>query len=184
MSKIEDLLKTYERYVRLPWDPGLAGPQKVWFAEYDPGQERRLRPRVPAFEAATTAAGHAWRLVDITNAFAEWMADHEYKEAYFEQPDDLGMALADFAEAVAEQVRGALEHPDADEDTVVAVLGLASLFGLTRASDLIASVDSDIRGRLLVFFPGQHHGHNWRLLDARDGWNYHAVPISGSSERE
>ena len=184
MSKIEDLLKAYERYVRLPWDPGLAGPQKVWFAEYDPGQERRLRPRVPAFEAATTAAGHAWWLVDITNAFAEWMADHEYKEAYFERPDDLGMALVDFAEAVAEQVRGDLEHPDVDADTVVAVLGLASLFGLTRASDLIASVDSCIRGRLLVFFPGQHHGHNWRLLDARDGWNYHAVPISGSSERE
>ena len=116
MSKVEDLLKAYERYVRLPWDPGLAGPQKVWFAEYDPGQERRLRPRIPAFEAATTAAGRGWRLVDITNAFAKWMAEHEYKEAYFEQPDDLGMALADFAEAVSDQVRGALEHPDVDEE--------------------------------------------------------------------
>ncbi len=184
MSKIEDLLAAYERYVRLPWDQRLAGPQRVWFAVYDPSQERRLRHRMPAFEALTAAANHGWRLEDITNAFAEWMANHEYKEAYFEQPDDLGMALADFAEAVADQVRRALKHPDVDEDTVVAVLGLSSLFGLTRASDLIADIESSIRGRLLVFFPGQHHGHNWRLLDARDGWNYHAVPISGSSERE
>jgi hypothetical protein len=183
MSKIEDLLKAYERYVKLPWDHRLAGPQRVWFAEYGPSQERRLRSRISAFEGATTAAGHGWRLLDITSAFAVWMADHDYREAYFQHPEHIGMALSDFAKTVADQVRGALEHPDANEDTIVAIVGLASLFGFTRASNLIADVDSYIRGRLLVFFPGQHHGHNWRLLDARDGWNYHAVPISGSSER-
>jgi hypothetical protein len=31
---------------------------------------------------------------------------------------------------------------------------------------------------LLVFFPGQFDNNNYRLLDARDGWNYLAVPIT------
>ena len=163
-------------------DRNIAGPQKVWFAVYDPSQERRLRLRVGDFQAATTAAGHRWHLVDITDAFAEWMANHEYKDSYFEQPEDMGLALADFADAVSERVRQVLKEPDADEDTVIALLGLASLFGLTRASELFARVAPDIRGRLLAFFPGQHDGPNWRLLDARDGWNYHAVPISGGPE--
>ena len=177
MSEIEDLLSRYERYVKLPWDHKLAGAQRVWFARYDPGQERRLRLRIGEFQTATTDAGHMWRLVDITDVFAEWMADHEYRDAYFEQPEDMGMALADFAAAVQDRLRQALKHEDADDVTVVAVLGLASLFGLARASELIAKVDGEIQGRLLAFFPGQRDGSNWRLLNARDGWNYHAVPI-------
>ena len=177
MSEIEDLLSRYERYVKLPWDHKLAGAQRVWFARYDPGQEPRLRLRIGEFQTATTDAGHMWRLVDITDVFAEWMADHEYRDAYFEQPEDMGMALADFAAAVQDRLRQALKHEDADDVTVVAVLGLASLFGLARASELIAKVDGEIQGRLLAFFPGQRDGSNWRLLNARDGWNYHAVPI-------
>ena len=177
MSEIEDLLKRYEHYVKFPWDRKLAGAQRVWFASYDPGQERRLRLRIGAFEAATTDAGHKWRLVDITDTFAEWMANHDYRDAYFEQPELMGLALRDFSDAVAEQVRQALNQTDVDEGTVVALFGLASLFGLARVAELIAKVDSEIRGRLLAFFPGQRDGSNWRLLNARDGWNYHAVPI-------
>ena len=177
MSEIENLLRDYEQYVKLPWDPQLAGAQRVWFARYDPAQERRLRLRIGAFQTATTDAGHKWHLVDITDAFAEWMTEHEYKEAYFEQPKDMEMALVDFSDAVAKQVRQTLNQPDVDENTVVALLGLASLFGLARVADLIAKVDFEIPGRLLAFFPGQRDGANWRLLNARDGWNYHAVPI-------
>ena len=181
MSEIEDLLSRYERYVRLPWDHKLAGAQKVWFARYDPGQERRLRLRIGEFQTATTDAGHMWRLVDITDSFAEWMTNHEYKDAYFEHPEDLELALVDFSDFAAERVRQELKHPGVDENTVVAVLGLASLFGLIRVAELIAKVDSEIPGRLLAFFPGQRDGSNWRLLNARDGWNYHAVPIEGGN---
>lgn len=184
MSEIESLVKEYERYVRLPWDRKLAGPQKVWFALYDPSQEHRLRPRIGEFQAATHAAGHGWLPVDITNAFADWMANHEYREAYFERPEDMGLALADFGDAVAEQVREVLRRPEADSETVVAVIGLASLFGLAKVSELIARVAPDIGGRLLAFFPGQRDGARWRLLGVGDGWNYHAVPISGGSEGE
>ena len=177
MSEIEDLLKRYEQYLKLPWDHRLAGAQKVWFARYDPAQERRLRLRIPEFETATVGAGRKWKLVDITDSFASWMADHEYRDAYFDKPEDMELALVDFTDSVAEQVRQALRQADVDDDTVVALLGLASLFGLTRVAEVIAKVDSEIPGRLLAFFPGQRDGPNWRLLNARDGFNYHAVPI-------
>src|SRR5262245_41109741 len=126
MSEIESLLKAYERFVSLPWDHNLAGPQKVWFAVYDPAQERRLRPRLTAFETATRAAGHGWILLDLTDAFAHWMADHEYREAYFEAPDDMDLALVDFSQAITLRIQGALATAIADDNTVVAVAGLSS----------------------------------------------------------
>jgi len=39
-------------------------------------------------------------------------------------------------------------------------------------------VEPHIQGRLLIFFPGVYEQNNYRLLDARDGWNYLAVPIT------
>lgn len=181
MSAVEGLLRAYERFARLPWDPTLAGAQKVWFALYDPAQERRLRWRIAEFATATQAAGHSWHLVDLTDAFARWMADHEYREEYFEDPGAMEQSLsAEFASVVAERVRAALTAPGVDEGTVVAVMGLASLFGLARASTLFESVAPDVQGRLLAFFPGTHDGSVYRLLDARDGWNYLAVPIAAT----
>src|SRR5215213_4609097 len=140
MGEVEGLLKAYERFVSVRWDPTLAGPQRVWCAVYEPEQERRLRPRLGGFEAATLAAGHPWKLVDLTDAFARWMASNEYHEAYFEEPADMDPALPDFADEVARQVCEALDGPDVDANTVVAIVGLASLFGLARASELMAAV--------------------------------------------
>lgn len=178
MNEIERLLQAYEQFVRIPWDRSLAGAQKVWFAIYEPAQERRLRLRIPDFEVATRNAGHDWVLFDLTDSFAHWLAQHDYRDAYFEDPEAMDLALEDFAAAIADQLITTLTDPAVGDQTVVAVSGLASLFGLTRASKLMHAVDSTIRGRMLVFFPGQHDGSNYRLLDARDGWNYLAVPIS------
>jgi hypothetical protein len=179
MSAVEDLVRSYERFVRMPWDGSLAGAQRIWFAIYDPVQERRLRWRIEEFATATRMAGHGWHLVDLTDAFARWMAAHEYREAYFEQPEDMDLTLRqDFSAFAASQVQAGLNASGVSESTVVAVLGLGSLFGLTRASTLFETVAPDVRGRLLAFFPGQHDGSNYRLLDARDGWNYLAVPIT------
>ena len=179
VSEIEALLRAYVSFLELPWDQTLAGPQKVWFAIYEPSQERRLRLRLSEFEMATKNAGHSWSQLNLTDLFANWMAQHEYHEAYFEQPEDMDLALQDFENFVAQYIIEALTKPDVDKNTVVAVFGLASLFGLTYASTIIESVAPSIRGRLLVFFPGQRNGSNYRFLDARDGWNYLAVPISG-----
>ena len=62
--------------------------------------------------------------------------------------------------------------------TLFAITGLASLFGFMRASRLVEAVAPAVRGRLLVFFPGERDGANYRLMDARDGWNYLAIPIT------
>ena len=184
MSAIEGLLKSYNRFVRLPWDRELAGQQRVWFAIYDPAQERRLRLRLPEFERVTREAGHDWLGVDLTNAFAEWLAAHEYREEYFQHPEDLELALDDFGTAVHERVSDTLALPRADERTVVAVSGVGSLFGLTRVSVLVDRIAPQIRGRLLIFFPGHRDGSNYRFLDARDGWNYLAVPIEATEGTE
>lgn len=178
MSKIDLLLRNYARYVSLPWDPRLAGPQKVWFAVYDKTDERRLRLRLGDFEIVTKQAHHVWRSCDLTDAFARWMAGQEYREAYFESPGDLPIPHPGFADYTARRVRDALEAADAN--TVVAVVGVGALYGFLRASQLMKEIESSIPGRLLVFFPGEYEDGNYRLLDARDGWNYLAVPITAS----
>ena len=179
MSKIDDLCRNYERFVGLPWPDHLAGAQRVWFAVYDRMDERRLRARLGEFQIATGRAGRKWHLCDMTDIFADWMARQEYRESYFEDPESLESAMPEFLEFTAGQLRAELEQ--ADLTTVVAVLGAATLFGFVRVSALMDAVKDAITGRLLVFFPGEYEANNYRLLDARDGWNYLAVPISAAS---
>lgn len=172
-------MDSYERYVSMPWTENIADAKRVWFAVYDPGDERRLRAQVGVFETATRHAGHGWLLCDVTNAFPEWMTAQEYKEMYFHRTADMTLALKKFERTVAAQIAKELQKTSVDEHTVVAVIGLASLFGLARVSSVVESVSHSIQGRLLVFFPGQTEDGRYRLLDARDGWNYLAVPITG-----
>jgi len=89
----------------------------------------------------------------------------------------MDLALRGFATAAAAHVRQALTAPGVDENTVMAISGVGGLFGLVRTSTIIDQVTSAIRGRLLVFFPGRYESSQYRLLDARDGWNYLAIPI-------
>jgi hypothetical protein len=184
MSVIEDRIRAYDRFVRLPWKHGLSGSEKVWMVIYPPTEERRLRRRVHDFALATTGAGHGWKEIDLAPLFARWMADHEYREQYFKAPQTIQLALGDFATYLADQVRKELDAAEADENTVLALIGAGSLFGLgpVRLSKLVEDVESSIRGRLLVFFPGERDGHNYRLLDARDGWSYLAIAIDGLEE--
>lgn len=178
MSKIDDLCRNYERFVSLPWPDHLAGPQRIWFAVYDRMDERRLRARLGEFQIATARAGHKWQLCDLTDIFAEWMAGQEYRESYFEDPDSLESAMPEFLEFTTGRLRAELQRADAD--TVVAVLGAATLFGFIRVSELMDAAKDNITGRLLVFFPGEYEANNYRLLDARDGWNYLATPITAT----
>ncbi len=179
MARIEELVSSYKAHVSAPWQRNLAGPQKTIFVVYPKVDERRLRARLELFEMATKDAGHTWLLFDFTTAFARWMAATDYREAYFEEPTDLGMKLeTDFLHYAATQLRTTLTDPEADENTVVAAYGVASLYGFTKVSLVLKEVEKDIRGRLVLFFPGEFENNNYRLLDARDGWNYLAVPIT------
>jgi hypothetical protein len=179
VTYVEDLLVAYRRYVSLPWQQDLAGQQRVWMAVYPPEHERRLRLHLPAFKEATNAHDHPWALVDITTSFESWMAGHDYRDAYFEDPDLLETALPGFLDYLVDDVRKELAVHKAP-DGVVALLGAGTLFGLgdaVKVSALIRGVNDAIAGRLLVFFPGQHDNNTFRLLDARDGWDYVAVVI-------
>lgn len=179
MGRIEELASRYGRHIAAPWQRNLAGDQKAIFVVYPKTDERKLRARLEQFEVETQRAGHEWRLVDLTDTFARWMADTDYRPAYFEEPETLAMKLrSDFVQYAAGRLRAALTADGVDEGTVVAVEGVACLFGFTRVSLVLKEVVKDIRGRLVVFFPGEHEDSNYRLLDARDGWNYLAVPIT------
>jgi hypothetical protein len=179
MARIEDLAERYGLHIATPWQRTIAGAQRVVMVVYDKELERTLRARKVAFETASRAAGHDWYEVDVSGTFAEWMAGEEYREAYFASPEDLQLKLeADFPEYVAERIRATLTRTDVTAASVVALFGVGALFGLTRVSHVLKLVEPDIRGRLVVFFPGQLENNGYRLLDGRSGWNYLAVPIT------
>ncbi len=179
MGRIDDLVARYRGHISAPWQRNLAGDQKAIFVVYPKTDERKLRARLELFEMATTRAGHGWRVVDLTDTFARWMAEADYRDVYFEEPESLAMKLrGDFVSYASNRIRQVLTDPEVDEDTVVAVQGVACLYGFTRVSLVLKEVVKDVRGRLVVFFPGEYEDNNYRLLDARDGWNYLAVPIT------
>ena len=177
MGRIEELATAYEDHVSAPWQRTVSGAQRVMMVVYEKERERTLRARLGEFEQGTTRSGHGWKLVDCTPWFAEWMAKEEYRDAYFEDPSLLEMMLeGEFREVVTQRLRAELET--ATDNTVVALLGVASLYGFMRVSELIRSVEPSIHGRLLILFPGTKNENIYRLLDARDGWNYLANSIT------
>lgn len=179
MSRIEELANRYRNHIAAPWQRNLAGEQKTIFIVYPKTDERKLRARLELFETETIKARHKWKPFDFTKTFARWMSSLEYKEVYFEEPEDLTIPLqSDFLHFVASELREVLTSDDVDSDTVVAVYGVASLYGLTKVSHVLKEVVRYIRGRLVLFFPGEFENNNYRLLDARDGWNYLAIPIT------
>ena len=179
MARIEDLADRYGRHIATPWQRTVAGAQRVVMVVYDKELESTLRARKLAFETATREAGHDWHEIDLASTFAEWMATDDYRDEYFASPEDMQLKLdAEFPAFVADRLRQALCKAHVTSDSVVAVLGVGALFGFARISQILKMVETDIQGRLVVFFPGQFERNNYRLLDARDGWNYLAVPIT------
>ncbi len=177
MGRIEDLAANYERHLSVPWQRSVAGAQRVMLLIYDKESERKLRARLGEFEIKTRDAGHGWVEHDCTTAFAQWLAGDEYREAYFESPEDLSLKLeGEFKKHIVGQLRECLLS--VDDDTVVALTGMASLYGFAHISEIVREVEPDVQGRLVVFFPGAKDGSNYRLLDARDGWNYLANSIT------
>lgn len=181
-SKVARLVATYREHLSVPWQAGLAAIQRVIFVVYDKADELRLRANIGEFELATSQAGKRWLLLDLTDAFPKWMAAQEFREAYFATPEDLaGYQSGELTEFLADLKAelGTRIQAEADSDTVVALLGVGALFGLARVSSVVESIKDEVQGRLVVFFPGEYHPdtHAYRLLDARDGWNYLAVPL-------
>lgn len=183
MNKIKRLAQSYGNYIRIPWRANAAAPQRVLFCVYDENEELRLRANIDEFETTTMLASHHWKLVDLTDAFAEWMSSEEYAEEFFAEPALLNDLLPDeFVAYLAKRFAETLKALPANENTVVALLGTGALFGFAKVKDVIDEFAPHVRGRLLVFFPGSYENNNYRLLDGYDGWNYLAIPITAGRE--
>lgn len=177
MNRVEKLASRYERHVLAPWARSLPGAQRVIFVVYPPELERALRAQLELFRQATESAGHDWAHLDATRWFAGWMDRDEYREDWFDDPEGLEDELDEsFLSGAASRLRNALEA--SGESGVVSLSGVGSLYGFLRLSNLIRAVEPAIQGRLLVFFPGEKRGTSYRLLNARDGWNYLAQAIT------
>lgn len=175
MAAFEDLLGHFEAQLRTPWRTDVPPAGRVWILWYDKALERRVRGRIHEFEEATRATGHGWTHLDLAPLFPRWLAQHDFFADLLTMPDELRGLLPDFAMAVTAEVRAALGQ--CGPDHLMALSGCGALFGLMRISALIGSVETEIPGRLLLLFPGDYARGIYRLLDAREGWNYHAVPI-------
>jgi hypothetical protein len=179
MGRIEQIAEKYRQHISLPWQQTVAGAQRVIMVVYEKDLERTLLARKELFTMASRESGHAWIEIDLADCFAKWMAADEYRDEYFNSPEDLDSKLeAEFTEHVSDRIRSVLRRPDANKMSVVAIFGVGSLFGFAHVSQILKQLEPDILGRLVVFFPGTYDQNNYRLLDARDGWNYLAIPIT------
>lgn len=176
-DRITGLLKNYTSHISLPWSAMVSSEERSIFNIYKPEDELKLRARVSEFELATTAADHPWLLLDITDSFATWLAEQDYAEAYFEDPEYLVGNYEYFAAELVEQLIKKIGDAQTSA-TAVALLGCGTLFGITSVSDLVKSLAAKVEGRLVVFFPGEQEGNEYRLLDAKNGWGYLATSIT------
>lgn len=182
MSKTRRLLASYARFIEIPWRSDAAAAQRVIFCVYNENEELRLRAKVDEFEIATRNAGHDWFLFDLTNTFAEWLTSQRYAESYFQKPKLLPTLLPQYLEYIVDQFSNFLKKTSADDNSVVALNGVGSLFGLVKVKDVVDRLAPMVKGRLVIFFPGTFENNNYRLLDGYDGWNYLAVPITADKD--
>ena len=178
MNKIKRLLNAYAKFIAIPWKDDIAPPQRVIFCIYHEADELRLRANIDEFEIATRQENHDWLSFDLTDTFAAWMSSQKYAKSYFKKPDLLPTLIPKYLSYIHDEFEKFLTQKGADKNTVVAVQGVGSLFGLLRVAEVVEKIAPLATGRLLVFFPGSYENNNYRLLDGYDGWNYLAIPIS------
>ena len=182
MSKIKRLIASYNKYIAIPWRSDAAAAQRVIFCVYNESDELRLRSKIDEFEIATRDKGHDWALFDLTDTFAEWMANQKYAHSYFKNPNLLATLYPKYQAFIEKEFSRFLNEIEGNENFVVAIKGVGSLFGLLKVKEVVDKLAPLVLGRLLIFFPGSYENNNYRLLDGYDGWNYLAVPITADKD--
>jgi hypothetical protein len=175
LASVEELLGDFRKRLTIPWRDDEPPAGRVWILWYDKAQERRIRGRLREFRLAAEEAGKGWREYDLAPRFGTWVAQQPWLERLATRPGSLSTVIPQFEDQLVESVKAELAA--CSRNHILALTGAASLFGLTRVSALIDRVVASVPGRLLLTFPGTYEGGIYRLLDARDGWNYLAVPI-------
>lgn len=182
MSRLKRLVSSYRKHIEIPWRSDAAPAQRVIFCVYDPSYELRLRSTIDEFELVTRQAGHEWAVFDLTETFAEWLSGQRYASSYFEKPHLLGSILPKYLDFIQKEFETLLANEAVGADSVIALKGVGSLFGLLKVKEVVDRLAPLVAGRLLVFFPGSYENNNYRLLDGYDGWNYLAVPITADKD--
>lgn len=178
-NTVDDLILAYEKVVGGNWGKTLSPQERIWFLVYPPDMQRKVDFRLGDFENTTKKAGKKWFKISLKGCFPEWMAAHEYREEYFQEPELLVSQLEfDFKSFAIKHTINKISELNIDDDSVIAFTDVSSLFGFTRLSDILNQIASQLKGRMLVFFPGEFDKNQFRLLDARDGWSYLARPIT------
>lgn len=178
-DRLTKLVNNFETHISLPWQKVISSEEKTIFVIYHKEDELKLRSRIVAFEEASVKHEHPWLLLDITNSFAEWLANEDYREAYFEDPEYLTSNYEYFAEDLVNKlIEKVAEHQS--PTCTIGLLGTGTLFGITSVSGLVKTLGEKLQGRLVVFFPGEKVENVYRLLDAKDGWGYQATSITAA----
>jgi hypothetical protein len=180
MTKIKQLINSYSKYISIPWRSDAAAAQRVIFCIYGEKDELRLRAEIDEFEIATRQSGHDWAVFDLTDTFPSWLASQKYANSYFKKPEQLYTLLPKYLAFIANEFDQFIRANSATENSVVALKGVGSLFGLLKVKEVVDKFAPLVNGRLLVFFPGSYENNNYRLLDGYDGWNYLAVAITAN----
>lgn len=182
MSRVKNLLQSYAKFIAIPWRDDAAAAQRVIFCVYNENEELRLRAKVAEFELASRQAGHDWMLFDLTDSFAVWLAGQRYAQSYFQKPHLIQTLMPQYLAFIVAEFDKALHAAGANDNFVVAVQGVGTLFGFLKVKDVVDKMAPMVKGRLLIFFPGSYEDNNYRLLDGYDGWNYLAVPITADKD--
>lgn len=182
-TPIDHLLHNFTRHLDIPWNESASGTERVWYLVYPPEEERRLRAHIPVFQDATANSRHTWIEFDLTTRFGSWLADHPQRDRVLANPEKrLARIAPAFERDIEEDLRRVLTE-EADSNTLVMLIGLGSLFGITSVSRLVKSIANDIPGRLAGFFPGRWTDQAYHLLNGEGDWNYMATPITSTPER-
>lgn len=183
MSRVKRLIKSYNKYISVPWRADAAAAQRVIFCVYNENEERLLRAKIDEFEIVTRQSGHEWATFDLTDTFAIWMTSQRYAKSYFQKPHLLSTLLPKYLAFIVEEFESFLQKKEVGAHFVVALKGVGSLFGFLKVKEVVDKLAPMVEGRLLVFFPGDMPSpNNYRLLDGYDGWNYLAVAITSDKD--
>ncbi len=106
MGKIDRLIKSYSKFIAVPWQSDAAPAQRVIFCVYNEHDERQIRTKIDEFEIETKQSDHNWALFDLTDTFADWLTNQRYKQSYFKNPELISTILPNYLIFLAKLMPG------------------------------------------------------------------------------